>query len=295
MLDSKVPKTKWPEVATAAANIINILPTKSNPNNATPYELWHSRKPTVNYVHVFGCVAYQHIPKETRQRIHDDQKFESRAWKLINLGSSAKTGYILFNPVNGKHTNSRDVIFIEDKNYMDWQCEHKFECQNLLSDHDYALALIANVNQQLKIDDCIPNSYTEAIHCTFSNDWIAAISAEFHSIEHQNAWQLVDRKEDMNIVDTKWVFTCKYNDQNHATPKARLVARRYKDRNHYNSFEMYAPVAPITALHWLLSISQKYGLHLTQLDVRSAFITSSLHEDIFIRIPKGFPHPYECM
>ena len=78
---------------------------------------------------------------------------------------------------------------------------------------------------------------------------------------------------------------------NTATPKARLVARGFKDSNLYNSFETYAPVAPLAALRWLLSVSNKYNLCLTQQDVRNAFSNSLLNKDIFIRLPPGFPHP----
>lgn len=96
--DSKVPTSKWPEVAKAAVHLINRLPTKSIPNYVTPYELWHSSKPTIKYLRVFGCIAYQHIPKEVRHRVHNDQKFEIRSWKLIHMGISGSTGYILFDP-----------------------------------------------------------------------------------------------------------------------------------------------------------------------------------------------------
>jgi len=112
ILVSKIPKSKWPEAVTYAVKLINHLPTKSNVDQKTPYKLWHGRKPTVKHIRVFGCVAYQHIPKEVRQRTHDDQKFKARATKMIHVGSSP-TGYLLYDPLLDKYQNSRDVVFIE--------------------------------------------------------------------------------------------------------------------------------------------------------------------------------------
>jgi len=130
LLDSKIPKSKWPEAVVAAVKLINLLPRKANPDNKTPYEMWHSRKLTVKYLRVFGCVVYRHIPKETRQRIHDEQKFEARATKHIYIGSSA-TGYLLFDPIQNKHVNSRDVVFVENKNFGNFQREYELNARIL--------------------------------------------------------------------------------------------------------------------------------------------------------------------
>lgn len=71
----------------------------------------------------------------------------------------------------------------------------------------------------------------------------------------------------MNIIDTKWVFTCKYDENSQLQAKVRLVARGFKDQNNYLSFEIYAPVAPLTAIRWILSVSHKFGLRLMKMDV----------------------------
>ena len=50
----------------------------------TPYEVWKGYKPNVNHLHIFGCSAYAHIPKDERS------KMDPKAKKSIFLG------YILF-------------------------------------------------------------------------------------------------------------------------------------------------------------------------------------------------------
>ena len=45
----------WMEALKTAAHILNRVPSKSVPN--TPFELWTGKKPTLNYLHVWGCPA----------------------------------------------------------------------------------------------------------------------------------------------------------------------------------------------------------------------------------------------
>ena len=148
---------------------------------------------------------------------------------MIHVGSFP-TEYLLYDPLLDKYQNSRNVVFIKTWNYSNFQQEHKLEVQNQLVEHDYALALVTNARQQNSIDNCIPNTYGEALKSPlFSDDWNAAISAEYESIERQKVWHLVERQPNINIIDTKWVFIYKYNANNTATLKAHLVARGFKD------------------------------------------------------------------
>jgi len=110
---------------------------------------------------------------------------------MFHVGSSP-TGYLLYDPLLDKYQNSCDIVFIKTQNYADFQREHKLEVQNQLVEHDYALALVTNAKRQNSIDDCIPYTYAEALKSQFSEDWNAAISAEYESIERQQVWHLVE-------------------------------------------------------------------------------------------------------
>ena len=52
---SNLPVELWMEALKTAAHILNKVPTKSVPK--TPYELWTGRKPSLKYLHVWGCPA----------------------------------------------------------------------------------------------------------------------------------------------------------------------------------------------------------------------------------------------
>jgi transposase InsO family protein len=290
ILDSAIPPINWPEIAKAAVHIINRLPTKSNVNFQTPFELWHQRKPTLQYMKVFGCIAYEHIPEETRRRETGDPKFGARAKKFINLGSYGNTGYRLLNPETNSVSTSRDVRFIESKNYFDYQHERDLDNRNAITDHDYAMALVATASDskdQDEFHEFIPQTYADAIHCKFSRKWVEAMDDELEAIRQKKVWHEVVREDKMNIIDTKWIYSLKYGEDGEPRAKARLVARGFKDKNSYEMFETYAPVAPMTAIRWLLSTAQKYGLQLTQIDVKTAFLNGKLQEEIYIQIPDG--------
>ena len=107
MQGKHLPKGYWAEAVHTTVYILNRSPTKAV-KDLTPYEAWHKRKPRVEHLKVFGCVAYAHIPKENREKL--DEKGE----KCIFIGYSHETkGYRLYKPESKQLIISRDVIFDE--------------------------------------------------------------------------------------------------------------------------------------------------------------------------------------
>ena len=52
MSNSTLPKLLWSEALKTVVHILNRVPTKVVPK--TSYKLWVGRKPTLNYLHVWG-------------------------------------------------------------------------------------------------------------------------------------------------------------------------------------------------------------------------------------------------
>ncbi len=69
--------------------------------------------------------------------------------------------------------------------------------------------------------------------------------------------------------------------------KARLVARGFQDLNSYLEVETYSPVVSGCVMCWVLSIANRFGLHLCQLDVRTAFLYGELREPVYLQVPDG--------
>ncbi|GKD78912.1 putative zinc finger, CCHC-type containing protein [Tanacetum coccineum] len=55
LANSKLPEFLWTEALKTAVHILNRVPTKYVPK--TPYEIWTGRKPSLQYLRVWGCPA----------------------------------------------------------------------------------------------------------------------------------------------------------------------------------------------------------------------------------------------
>ena len=109
LAESKLPKTFWGEAVSTAVYLRNRSPTTSV-KGMTPMEALTGRKPNVESLRVFGCMAFAPIPKDERQ------KFDSKSRRCIfrGYGETVK-GYRLYDTCRKKILFSRDVIFDEAK------------------------------------------------------------------------------------------------------------------------------------------------------------------------------------
>ncbi|GKG34511.1 zinc finger, CCHC-type containing protein, partial [Tanacetum coccineum] len=102
-------ETLWGEAVRQAIYIQNRVPIKTL-GDTTPYERRSGKKPNLEHVRVFGCIAYSKVLRGRQQ------KLDSRNEMLVHLGT--KTGskaYRLLDPVSGRIRVSGDVRFEEGK------------------------------------------------------------------------------------------------------------------------------------------------------------------------------------
>ena len=100
-----LPNDYWAEVVNIAIYILNWYPTKAV-YNMTPYEAWFKRKPQVDHLKVFCCIAYYHVPSQNRE------KFDEKGDKIIFIGYSneSKGSRLYFKP-NSRELIWRDAVF----------------------------------------------------------------------------------------------------------------------------------------------------------------------------------------
>ena len=66
----KVPKNFWPEAVKWSIHVLNRSPTFTV-QNLTPQKAWSGRKPIVDYIRIFGYIAYAYVPYEKRKKLND--------------------------------------------------------------------------------------------------------------------------------------------------------------------------------------------------------------------------------
>jgi len=87
-----------------------------------------------------------------------------------------------------------------------------------------------------------PISFDEINNRSDKEQWRAAIEDELNSHEINNTWSLVERPENKNIVDCKWIFTIKQNEFGRPVKyKARLVARGFTQEYLIDYDETFCP------------------------------------------------------
>ena len=59
----------WGKALAILIHVWNRCPTAAL-DNATPYELWHGRKPDVSHFQVWGSTAYVHIQEDKCSTLH---------------------------------------------------------------------------------------------------------------------------------------------------------------------------------------------------------------------------------
>jgi hypothetical protein len=91
-----------------------------------------------------------------------------------------------------------------------------------------------------------PNCFEEANKDEF---WNKAMNEELDQKDKNDTWELVPRSKNKNVIDTKWVFKNKLNEDGQVTrKKARLVCKGYAQIEGIDFEETFAPVAKMEAI-----------------------------------------------
>ncbi|GJW54514.1 zinc finger, CCHC-type containing protein [Tanacetum coccineum] len=113
MKATNMPQNFWAEAVRHAIYILNSVPTKAL-EDVTPYEAIKQKKPNLENLKVFGCIAYAKVPSQHLTKLDD------RSTKMVYLGNEqGSKAYRLFDPTTRKICVSRDVKFKEDETW-DW-------------------------------------------------------------------------------------------------------------------------------------------------------------------------------
>ena len=66
------------------------------------------------------------------------------------------------------------------------------------------------------------------------------------------------------------------------------MAKGYTQKEGEDFFDTYSPITRIATIRVLLALAASYGLHVHQMDVKTAFLYGELEEEIYMEQPDGF-------
>ncbi|CAI7886546.1 unnamed protein product [Closterium sp. NIES-54] len=133
-----------------------------------------------------------------------------------------------------------------------------------------------------------PRSYAEAIEGPYSSQWQSAMDAEMASWKSTGTYVDEVPPPGANIVSGMWIFRVKRPPGSPPVFKARYVARGFSQRHGVDYFPTFSPTPKMTTLRVLLHVAAQRDYELHSLDLSTAFLQGSLHEEIWLRRPPGF-------
>lgn len=294
LIDSNLSNEFWAEAINYTVFTLNRT-ANSNVEGKSPYEVFFNKKPfDIRFLRPFGLKVVAHIPKCKRR------KFNPKGEEGIFVGYSPTTkGYKVYIPESNTFEITRSVRFnIEEKiaNETNEEIRTEPEPEEIAADDD---VLVTEIDLDWTDDESEDNRETAMISYLSiperfndlknlnENDrefWMRAVREEFNSMIKNGVWKFVPHKK-QPLVDTKWVFRLKDTELGQI-PRARLVARGFKDKTAANTIT-YAPVVSIVTVRAILAVARQKGLIIRTADIETAFLNGHLTEPVYLKPPQG--------
>ncbi|CAI7845890.1 unnamed protein product [Closterium sp. NIES-54] len=180
--------------------------------------------------------------------------------------------------VGGECALSTDVL--QDR-------QEEFECFAASVTHLVSM-LLAPEGDPDALDIPTPRSYAEAIEGPYSSQWQAAMDTLMASWKSTGTYVDEVPSPGANIVSGMWIFRVKRPPGSPPVFKARYVARGFSQQQGVDFFHTFSPTPKMTTLRVLLHVAAQRDYELHSLDFSTAFLQGSLHEEIWLRRPRGF-------
>lgn len=135
----------------------------------------------------------------------------------------------------------------------------------------------------------VPQTYEEAMRMPNAAGWQKAIDDELAKMDKYGVWTAIKRTPEHRVLPGKWVFNLKMDTTTGTptVPKARWVAKGFRQRKGIDYEEVYSNVVHKDSLRMFFALINFYDLHCDQLDIKAAFLNGDMEEEIFVSPPEG--------
>jgi hypothetical protein len=115
------------------------------------------------------------------------------------------------------------------------------------------------------------------------------VEKELNALVDMSAWDLCPLPNNRSALPCKWVFKRKLNaDGSIERYKARLVIQGFRQRYGIDYVDVFAPVVRASTVRWFFSLVASADLECHTIDIKNAFIQSTLDEEIYMLQPPGY-------
>lgn len=136
----------------------------------------------------------------------------------------------------------------------------------------------------------VPKSYAEAMAHKDRDHWRDAVDTEWEAFDQHGVLKLSKLPPGCRALGTTWVFATKTDNHGRILRyKARLVAQGFAQRPGIDFNETFAPVARMSTIRALFALAASEGLKIESFDFDTAFFNGKMTEDVYIKIPPGYP------
>ena len=119
--------------------------------------------------------------------------------------------------------------------------------------------------------------------------WVDAMVEEYESIVRNNVWDVVQRPEEKSMVSSRGLYKVKQPiDGSVEKHKARFVALGFSQIEGIDYDETFSPVSTYSSIKSMLALSAQMGWKIHQMDVKSAFLSGKIEEEVYIEKLEGF-------
>ncbi|KAG7599681.1 GAG-pre-integrase domain [Arabidopsis suecica] len=308
MKHMNIPNYLWGEAVRHATYLINRVATRTLIKQ-TPYEVFKSKKPNIAHLRIFGCIGFAKTESTHLKKLDD----RSRIWKWNSSDHEENSEPGMFSVCLGEFGNNgiREDSTIEEAENTEKENDETEPTEEITVTSeenqaqpqvtlrrsgrevtrpgylkDYVLLAEVECERLLLMINDEPWDYNEAKD---SKKWKEACVEEISSIEKNKTWDLVELPVGAKAIGLKWVFKLKRNSDGSINKhKARLVAKGYVQRHGIDYDEVFAPVARIETIRFIIALAASNGWEVHHLDVKTAFLHGELKEDVYVLQPEGF-------
>ena len=347
-------KSLWAELIRTACYIKNRIPSSTNENFKSSYEVLFGRQPSIDHLRIIGSICYSNNTGKITG------KLDERATECILVGYESNNIFRVYDPATLKVFRSRDVVIkeslpktylkdsstlprteetnIRDAEHDNIQVDLTNQGQNELRctriprtitpeqeldqtpqrqyftaktsfqpDFDSSIDELADprydtetniprafVSKCLVATDAanqyIPETLEQAMRCEHSRQWAESMRDEIKSIYENKTWKLVPMpKNGARVIQGRWVYRTKTDANGKLVKhKARWVVRGFQQEEGCNYTDTFASVVKPMTYKILFSIAASRDFDIEQMDVKTAFLNSPIHDDVYVEQPHGF-------